>query len=51
MHGLQTIKYLNEQAVAKAILAKHGTDTQKIDPVFAKAVEEALASKAKNITQ
>ena len=51
MHGLQTMKYLNEQAAAKAILAKHDKDTQKIDPVFAKAVEEALASKAKNITQ
>jgi hypothetical protein len=51
MHGLQTIKYLNEQAAAKAILAKHDTNTQKIDPVFAKAVEEALASKAKNVTQ
>jgi hypothetical protein len=37
MHGLQTLKYLNEQAAAKAILAK--------------AVKEALASKAKNITQ
>ena len=51
MHGLQTMKYLNEQAAAEAILAKHNKDTQKIDPVFAKAVEEALTSKAKNITQ
>lgn len=51
MHGLQTMKYLNEQATAEAILAKHDTDTQKIDPVFAKSVEEALAARAKNISQ
>lgn len=51
MHGLQTMKYLNEQAAAEAIMAKHNKDTQKVDPVFAKAVEEALASKAKNISQ
>ena len=51
MHGQQTMKYLNDKAVADAMLAKHDKDTQKIDPVFAKAVEEALASKAKNITQ
>jgi len=51
MHGQQTMKYLNDKAVADAMLAKRDVDTQKIDPVFAKAVEEALASKAKNITQ
>lgn len=44
MHGLQTMKYLNEQASAQAILAKH--DKVEVDPVFAKAVEEALAKKA-----
>jgi len=44
MHGQQTMKYLNDKAVADAIMAKnkdHG-----IDPVFQKAVEEALAVKA-----
>lgn len=51
MHGQQTMKYLNDKAVADAMLAKRNTDTQKIDPVFAKAVEEALVAKAKNITQ
>ena len=51
MHGLQTMKYLNDKAAADVIMAKHDKDTQKVDPVFAKAVEEALASKAKNITQ
>ena len=50
MHGLQTMKYLNEQAAAEAILAKH-KDTPAIDPVFAKAVEESLAAKAKNISE
>lgn len=49
MHGLQTMKYLNEQAAAQAIMAKH--EKVDIDPVFAKAVEEALAAKAKNITE
>jgi len=44
MHGQQTLKHLNEQAVAQAILAKHSKD--QIDPVFQKAVEEALAAKA-----
>ena len=44
MHGQQTLKHLNEQAVAQAILAKHNKD--QIDPVFQKAVEEALAVKA-----
>jgi len=50
MHGQQTLKYLNDQAVAAAMLAKH-KDTQAIDPAFAKAVEESLAAKAKNITE
>ena len=50
MHGQQTMKYLNDKAVAETILAKH-KDTQAIDPVFAKAVEESLAAKAKNITE
>ena len=49
MHGLQTLRYLNEQASAQAILAKH--EKVEIDPVFEKAVQEALAAKAKNITE
>jgi hypothetical protein len=43
------MKYLNEQATAEAILAKH--EKIDIDPVFEKAVEEALANRAKNITE
>lgn len=50
MHGQQTMKYLNDKAVADAIMAKRPAQDQ-IDPVFAKAVEEALAAKAKNISQ
>jgi hypothetical protein len=50
MHGQQTMKYLNDKAVADAMMAKQPKD-QQIDPVFAKAVEEALAAKAKNISQ
>lgn len=46
MHGLQTMKYLNEQAAAKEIMAKH--EKTEIDPVFQKAVEEALAKRAEN---
>jgi hypothetical protein len=49
MHGQQTMKYLNDKAVADAMLAKHSKD--QVDPVFEKAVEEALASRAKNITE
>jgi hypothetical protein len=49
MHGQQTMKYLNDKAVADAIMARN-KDAQKVDPAFAKAVEEALAAKAKNIT-
>jgi len=49
MHGLQTMKYLNEQAAAEAILAKH--DKDEVNPAFQKAVEEALAARAKNITE
>jgi len=46
MHGQQTMKYLNDKAVADAILAKHKTDENAINPEFKKAVEEALAAKA-----
>lgn len=49
MHGQQTMKYLNDKAVADAMLAKRPAD--QVDPVFAKAVEEALAARAKNITK
>jgi hypothetical protein len=49
MHGLKTMKYLNEQATAEAILAKN--KDHQVDPVFMKAVEEALAARAKNITE
>ena len=45
MHGLQTMKYLNDKAAADAIMAKH--EKVEIDPVFEKAVQEALAAKAK----
>ena len=45
MHGQQTMKYLNDKAVADAIMAKH--KEQAIDPVFEKAVQESLAAKAK----
>jgi len=47
MHGQQTMKYLNDKAVADAILAKH--KTEKVDPVFAKAVEEAMAKRAQEV--
>lgn len=46
MHGQQTMKYLNDKAVAEAILAKN-VSSGKIDPAFEKAVKEALALKAK----
>jgi hypothetical protein len=49
MHGQQTLKHLNDQAVANAIMAKRSKE--QVDPVFAKAVEEALAAKAKQISE
>lgn len=48
MHGQQTMKYLNDKAVADAMMAKH---KDQVDPKFEKAVQEALAAKAKNITK
>jgi hypothetical protein len=47
MHGQQTMKYLNDKAVADAIMANRKVDTDAISPAFQKAVEEALAAKAK----
>ena len=49
MHGQSTMKYLNDKAVADAMLAKH--QKGQIDPVFAKAAEEAIAARVKNITE
>jgi hypothetical protein len=51
MHGQQTMKYLNDKAVADAILAKHKDSKDQLDPVLVKAVNEALAAKAKNISE
>lgn len=48
MHGQQTMKYLNDKAVADAMMAKY---KDQVDPKFEKAVQEALAAKAKNITK
>ena len=49
MHGQQTMKYLNDKAVADAIVANRKIDTNAISPAFQKAVEEALAAKAKTV--
>ena len=49
MHGQSTMKYLNDKAVSDAMLAKHQKD--QIDPVFAKAAEDAIAARVKNITE
>jgi SOS response regulatory protein OraA/RecX len=49
MHGQQTMKYLNDKAVADAIVANRKIDTNAISPAFQKAVEEALAAKAKAV--
>ena len=46
MHGQQTMKYLNDKAVADAMMAKH--KPEQVSPAFQKAVEEALAARAKN---
>lgn len=44
MHGLQSMKYLNDKAVADAIMAKHNSNG--LSPAQAKDFAEALAKKA-----
>jgi hypothetical protein len=44
MHGQQTMKYLNDKAVADAILAKH-KDSDNFSAQQAKDIAEALAKK------
>jgi len=46
MHGQQTMKYLNEKAVADAIIANRKIDTNAVSPAFQKVVEEAIAARA-----
>jgi hypothetical protein len=41
------MKYLNDKAVADAIVANRKVDTNAISPAFQKAAEEALAARAK----
>lgn len=48
MHGQQTMKFLNDKAVADAIMAKHST--KEIDPKFAEEVQKVLAAKAQEKT-
>jgi hypothetical protein len=48
MHGQPTLKYLNDKAVADAILAKYAKDSEPINSEFAKVVQDALAQQAKN---
>jgi hypothetical protein len=47
MHGQQTMKFLNDKAVADAIMAKHAKDPNSVNPEFAKVAQEALAQRAK----
>jgi hypothetical protein len=47
MHGQPTLNYLNDKAVAEAIMAKHKANAEAVSPAFQKAVEEALAAEAK----
>jgi|APFre7841882654_1041346.scaffolds.fasta_scaffold150352_1 hypothetical protein len=54
MHGQQTLKHLNEKAVADAIIAtRKKMDEAALDPALVQAMEEHLAQKAlkKAITQ
>lgn len=45
MHGQQTLKHLNEKAVADAIMAKH--KPEEISPALQKELENVLAKQAK----
>jgi len=40
------MKYLNEKAVADAIIANRKIDTNAVSPAFQKVVEEAIAARA-----
>lgn len=46
MHGQQTMKFLNDKAVADAIMAKH-KDANSLNAQQAKDFQEALAKAAK----
>ena len=46
MHGQQTMKYLNDKAVADALVANRKIDTNAVSPAFQKVVEEAIAARA-----
>ena len=45
MHGQQTMKFLNDKAVADAIMAKH--PAREIDPRVDAAYKDLMAEKAK----
>lgn len=49
MHGQQTLKFLNDKAVADAIMAKF-KDTDNLSAQQAKDFQEALAKAAKEKT-
>ena len=49
MHGQQTLKHLNDKAVADSILAKAKHELDKLNPALEKAFQEYMADKAKNI--
>jgi len=47
MHGQQTMKHLNDKAVADAILAsRKAVSPVALDPKLVKAMEDVLAQKA-----
>jgi len=48
MHGQQTMKFLNDKAVADAIMAKH--NAKEIDPKLEAEVQKVLAAKAQEKT-
>lgn len=49
MHGQQTLKHLNDKAVANSILAKAKHELDRLNPELEKAFREYMADKAKNI--
>jgi hypothetical protein len=46
MHGQQTMKHLNDKAVADAIMAQKKLDQNALDPALVRAMGEHLAQKA-----
>jgi hypothetical protein len=51
MHGLKTLRHLNDTAIAETIMKNARADLDKLDPTLEAAIKEHLENKAKNKQQ